>query len=280
MNHRKLKTHTYIANLSDKLDTLNITTFDIEKMINEHGFFYYPISNKNKVLEMLNKVKIFFAQSKEIKLSQPHNNLGLGYIPMNRSSRGYIVTKESYTYIPNKIKLPIDFEDIFTEYYNYCNSTARIIFIQLMDILKITNKDYDKIINHTTGTMSILHYPQVEMKDKMVGILPHCDWGLITILYTDTDGLQVQINNKWYNIPHKEGYFIVNIADMLEVLSNGKYKSTLHRVINIDEKYSIAFFYDPSPQTIIKPFECKYLPVKYGDYHGNKINASYRKPSD
>lgn len=255
---------------------LSHTTFDIKKMINSHGFFYYPVNNMELINRMLEAIKKYFALSLNIKMEQPHCSNGLGYIPMNRVRRGIKVSKESYTYIPNKIRA-ID-EDIYKEYYTYTINVAKTIFSQIMDSLNIPLEKYNNIIEKSSATLSVLHYPKVEMNDKIIGIPPHCDWGLITVLYTDNDGLEVSINDKWYNIPHKEGYFIVNIADMVEILTNGKYRSTLHRVINKEEKYSMALFYEPSIDTEIKPIEYnKYRSVKYGDYHGIKIESSYNK---
>jgi isopenicillin N synthase-like dioxygenase len=259
--------------LNIEFDTLNLTTFDINKMISTHGFFYYPVSNMDLINRMLSTIKEYFELPLEVKARQPHNKEGLGYIPMNRVRRGLKVSKESYTYIPNKIESL--YESTYSEYYDHTIEVAKKIFIEIMNSLDINLDKYNHIIKTSSATLSLLHYPNITMDDKTIGIPPHSDWGLITVLYTDNDGLQVSIDNKWYNIPHKEGYFIVNIADMVEILTNGRYKSTLHRVINREEKYSMALFYEPSIDTLIEPIEYKqYQSVRYGDYHGVKINSS------
>ncbi|KAL0338184.1 UNVERIFIED_CONTAM: putative 2-oxoglutarate-dependent dioxygenase [Sesamum angustifolium] len=51
--------------------------------------------------------------------------------------------------------------------------------------------------------------------------------------------------------------FIVNIGDQLQVLSNANYKSVEHRVIVNSEKerVSIALFYNPRGDMLIKPAE-------------------------
>ena len=250
---------------------------NIENTINQYGFFYYPINNTKLVDTMLDTVKEYFSQPEHIKNNQRHNSDGLGYIGKNRTrkSSNIVVTKESFTYIPNKIKT-ID-ENVFSEYYNYVKNIAEDIFHQIMDSNNINKNKYIDIITPPNATLSILHYPQVEMTNKMVGIHPHCDWGLITVLYTDNNGLQININNRWINVPTKKDHFIINIADMVEILTNGKYKSTLHRVINQEEKYSMALFFEPRKDSIIKPIgeSNAYSPVRYSDYHGKKISCSY-----
>ena len=292
-----------------EITTLDVDNkIDIRNMISNHGFFYLPIKNIEMVNKMMNTTKEYFNLPLKKKLLQPHNKDGLGYIPHNRVRRGVTITKESYTYIPNKISSP--FENIFSDYYKNMNMIAREIFCDVMNTLNISHDKYNEIINLGSGTLSILHYPEsksngntlslsnknscntlshsdkdsgntLSLSDKdscnTVGISPHTDWGLLTILYTDMDGLQVNINGKWVNIPCKKDHFIINIADMIEILTNGKYKSTIHRVINKNEKYSLAFFYEPHKDCIIKPLDnnfSQYNPVKYSMYHGNKINVS------
>ena len=56
------------------------------------------------------------------------------------------------------------------------------------------------------------------------------------------EGLEIFIDNEWVNVSNKPNHFIVNIGYMLEVLSNSKNKSTIHRVTNKNEKYILAFF--------------------------------------
>ena len=52
-------------------------------------------------------------------------------------------------------------------------------------------------------------------------------------------------------MPAISDYFIINIGDMLEILTNKRLKSPVYQVKN--EKYSMAFFYELSLDTIIKP---------------------------
>ena len=84
----------------------------------------------------------------------------------------------------------------------------------------------------------------------------HSDYGFLTLLWTDgTPGLQIFYKGKWENVKAPEGAFIVNLGDMLERWTAGRFASTLHRVTNplgLD-RHSCAFFFEPSFDAEVAP---------------------------
>jgi isopenicillin N synthase-like dioxygenase len=101
------------------------------------------------------------------------------------------------------------------------------------------------------------HYPPQEITDEteMIGVGGHCDGGGFTILWQDNQG-GLEIRNKsgeWVGVPPIEGTFVINIGNMLQRWTNGRFSSTEHRVINRygADRYSIAFFADPNYFTSI-----------------------------
>ncbi len=74
----------------------------------------------------------------------------------------------------------------------------------------------------------------------------HTDINMITLLLAKEPGLQLWHNNKWVPITiTNPNLLIVNGGDMLQHLTNGVYKSGLHRVVCEPERerFSIPFFY-------------------------------------
>ena len=70
--------------------------------------------------------------------------------------------------------------------------------------------------------------------------------------------------------PPLDGSFVVNIGDILQYWSNGRYSSTPHRVINrygVD-RYSIPYFVNPSADTTIAALDgsASFAPFNYGEY--------------
>ncbi|MEZ5537411.1 MAG: 2-oxoglutarate and iron-dependent oxygenase domain-containing protein [Thiolinea sp.] len=105
----------------------------------------------------------------------------------------------------------------------------------------------------------LLHYPpqQGEVSLAEIGIGAHTDYGFLTILAQDNNGgLQVQNRDgDWVNAPPIPGTFVVNIGDLVQTLTNDRYISTMHRVINTsgNERYSLPFFLDMDFDALVEP---------------------------
>ncbi|XP_072957857.1 flavanone 3-dioxygenase 3 [Typha angustifolia] len=86
-------------------------------------------------------------------------------------------------------------------------------------------------------------YPKNSQSDVMVGLAPHSDYGLITILLQSCDGLQIMDSDgkSWRRVMASYDTLHVHVGDHLEVLSNGRYKSLVHRaVLNSHARISVA----------------------------------------
>ena len=104
----------------------------------------------------------------------------------------------------------------------------------------------------------LIHYPPLpaDAPADQFGVAPHSDFGCITLLLQQTAGLEVLAKNgEWIAAPPVPGTLVINIGDLLERWSNNRLPSTRHRVRNQsrDGRYSIAMFYDPSPQAVVDP---------------------------
>lgn len=100
-----------------------------------------------------------------------------------------------------------------------------------------------------TVLFRIFRYPPPgEVPDAGWGVAEHTDYGLLTILATDgTPGLQVRTPDGWADVPDVSGGLVVNLGDMLERLTAGRYRSTPHRVVppTGGDRLSFPLFLDP-----------------------------------
>ncbi|KAL3725789.1 hypothetical protein ACJRO7_030768 [Eucalyptus globulus] len=94
------------------------------------------------------------------------------------------------------------------------------------------------------------YYPYCPQPDLTVGLTSHADPGVITVLLQDqVGGLQVKHDDEWVDVTPVPGALVVNIGDILQIMSNDEYKSVDHRVLanpSQEPRVSIAVFCNPS----------------------------------
>lgn len=125
----------------------------------------------------------------------------------------------------------------------------------------------------------LFHYPKQDAVDeKELGVAPHTDYGMVTILTQDPiGGLEVcKRDGEWISAPFVPNTFVINLGDMFRVWTNDLFVSTPHRVVNRTgkERYSIPTFFNLDYDT---PVAClpncqsddnppRHKPIKSGDY--------------
>jgi isopenicillin N synthase-like dioxygenase len=120
-------------------------------------------------------------------------------------------------------------------------------------------EDYflDRYTSNPTLLFRIFNYPSApDPSAEHRGVGEHTDYGLLTLLYQDeVGGLQVKHGSSWLDVPYVPGSFVINLGDMLERLTSGRYTSALHRVINSSgrSRISMPFFFDPSFDAVLEP---------------------------
>lgn len=103
----------------------------------------------------------------------------------------------------------------------------------------------------------VSNYPPCPKPDLIKGLRAHTDAGGIILLFQDdtVSGLQLLKDGQWVDVPPMRHSIVVNLGDQLEVITNGKYKSVLHRVVAQTDgnRMSIASFYNPGNDAVIYP---------------------------
>ncbi|PKI72348.1 hypothetical protein CRG98_007218 [Punica granatum] len=123
------------------------------------------------------------------------------------------------------------------------------------------------------------YYPTCSRPDLVLGVSPHSDGSSITLLLQDDEisGLQVKHRGGWVTVKPIPNAIVVNVGDVMEAWSNGRYKSIEHRAITNDKRtrMSIATFVLPDEEIIISPVPTMvdddqnprmYKNIKYIDY--------------
>eukprot|EP00898_Chlorokybus_atmophyticus_P007449 jgi/Chlat1/7705/Chrsp66S09164 len=147
-----------------------------------------------------------------------------------------------------------------------------------------------------TSFLRLNYYPPCPSPEANLGISRHSDAGMLTILVQDQPGLQVYIGKgdgsglryddpDWVGVQPLKGAFVINIGDMMQVWSNGRYPAPLHRVLanTAKERYSAPFFYNPSYASDCEPLPTlidaqhprRYRPVNWGGFRRRRFEGDY-----
>ncbi|XP_038697201.1 1-aminocyclopropane-1-carboxylate oxidase homolog 1-like [Tripterygium wilfordii] len=104
------------------------------------------------------------------------------------------------------------------------------------------------------------YYPYCPQPDLTFGTTSHTDPAALTILLQDhIGGLQVKHNGEWVDVKPVPGALVINVGDILQILTNDEYKSVEHRVLANsyhEPRVSVAAFFNTSNRDdLYGPFE-------------------------
>ncbi|XP_045805107.1 gibberellin 20 oxidase 2-like [Trifolium pratense] len=152
-----------------------------------------------------------------------------------------------------------DFRQFGSVYQEYCEAMSNLS-LRIMELLGMSlgvDKEYFReLFEGNDSVMRLNYYPPCKNPDLALGTGPHCDPTSLTILHQDqVEGLQVLVDGTWHSVVPKEDAFVVNIGDTFMALSNGIFKSCLHRAVVNDKivRKSLAFFLCPSEDKVVTP---------------------------
>lgn len=149
---------------------------------------------------------------------------------------------------------------------------------------------FGSAFDRPTSWLRLLRYPPhpADAPDDLFGSAPHTDYGFITLVASPgVDGLEVQLpDGQWVRPPSIPGALVMNAGDMLHRWSNGRFRSTPHRVVNTQavERWSAPFFFDPHVSTEVKPLPAqgapRFEPVRFEEYLAQRLKKNYNQHHD
>jgi isopenicillin N synthase-like dioxygenase len=179
------------------------------------------------------------------------------------------------------------FRETLLAYYDACAALGARLHRAFARDLGLEPDFFADKFDRPMATLRLLHYPApLPGSAPKTGAGAHTDYGNLTLLATDgVGGLEVRARDgEWIEAPVVPGAFVVNIGDCLMRWTNDIYVSTPHRVVNRSarERYSIAFFYDPSPDAVVETIascvrhgeRVRYPPILASDYLKQRLDAS------
>lgn len=170
-----------------------------------------------------------------------------------------------------------NFKEDIKAYYDAVFALSNVLFRGFALALNLPEDSFTKLITSPPSQLRLVHYPfKPDAPEDRPGIGAHTDYECFTILLATADGLEVQNGaGEWIDAAVVEDAFVINIGDMLEVLSNGYYVATMHRVRKVkQQRYSFPMFCACDYDTVIQPVgslltpdnPSRYAPVVCGEH--------------
>ncbi|KAK9800874.1 hypothetical protein WJX73_003920 [Symbiochloris irregularis] len=286
----------------------------VREACTQHGFMY--VANHDVpdelVARQFEESRKFFALPFEEKMKVEADSKARGYTPLGEQTldpkhQTRPDTKESYyIWSPDvpadspEAQLPLHgtnqwppadmapgFKPVMQAYHKAMAALSLRVLPLIAEALHLPREYFLERFTNPLMTLRPIHYTAEESKPDqgVLGAGAHTDWGFLTYLVTDTTpGLQIWHQGAWVDVPPIPGAFVCNIGDLLQQWTNGTFKSTLHRVVNLvpgRERYSCAFFTSPDYDAVV---EClptcaeggpKFPPVTCATYLEGKYAATH-----
>ena len=164
------------------------------------------------------------------------------------------------------------FRDDVLAYYQHVTGIGGRLFRAFALALGLEEGHFDQLLRHPPSQLRMIHYPFDAAAEDRPGIAAHTDYECFTLLFATAPGLQiVDKQGEWVDVPLIDGTMVMNIGDMMEIMSNGRYVATRHRVKRVrEERYSFPLFHACDYDHVVAPITCgvepRYAPLKGGDH--------------
>ncbi|XP_011625834.1 protein DMR6-LIKE OXYGENASE 1-like [Amborella trichopoda] len=159
-------------------------------------------------------------------------------------------------YIDSWPQMPENYREVASKYVLEIRALILKLLALLSEGLGLDSGYLNEKFGKHNQIQLINYYPPCPDPNLTLGLPGHSDPNGITVLLQDeVGGLQVLKDGKWIIVKPEKNAFVVNIADQLQVISNGRFKSVEHRAItnSTSSRISLPTFYGPSLDASIGP---------------------------
>lgn len=159
---------------------------------------------------------------------------------------------------------PPGFRDTMERYYRRANRLADDLMRLFALALDLPEAFFLGKLDRNMSALRVVRYPE-QTEPPLPGQLrsgAHTDYGTLTVLMADraAGGLQARHRDgTWVDILPEPGAYVVNIGDVMQIWTGGRWVSTLHRVVNPPaelasraRRHSVVFFHQPNYDAVIE----------------------------
>ncbi|WMV46666.1 hypothetical protein MTR67_040051 [Solanum verrucosum] len=257
-------------------------------LVVNHGVDVNLISNAHRNMDMFFNLPLSEKQKAERKIGEhcgyasSFTGTFLSKLPWKETLSFQYSAKEDSSHIVEEYfqrTMGESFNNLGNVYQEYCNSmsTLSLSIMELLGMsLGVQKNHFKDYFKDNESIMRINYYPPCQNPELTLGTWPHYDPTSLTILHQDcVSGLQVFVDNEWHSINPNSNAFLVNIGDTFMALSNGIFKSCLHRAVvnNYSPRKSLVFFLCPNKDKVVRS------PTELVDSNNPRIYPDFTWPT-
>ncbi|CAN1163295.1 Protein SRG1 [Linum perenne] len=155
---------------------------------------------------------------------------------------------------------PQEFREVLHQYSSKLQVLHDVMLKAMARSLKLEEGTFLQMIGEPVRMSARFNfYPPCPCPNQVIGLKPHSDGTVITFLLQDkeVEGLQILKEDQWFRVPIIPDALVLNIGEHLEIMSNGEFKSPIHRAVVNSERnrISLAVPSVPRDDTEIEPVE-------------------------
>lgn len=286
---------------SDRFEDRLAVARELDRGCAQAGFLYIEGAQFDPALfrRLRARAEAYFALDHDTKMKSyiGHSANHSGYVPVGEEqfADGASDLKEAYDvncdYAPSTGRRPLlgpntwpdmpGFREDVESYYRHVTGIGRQLFRAFALAFDLDERHFDAHLRHPPSQLRLIHYPLDAAAEDRSGIGAHTDYECFTLLFATAPGLQIVARQgQWIDVPLIEGTMIMNIGDMMEILSNGRYLATRHRVKKVrQERYAFPLFHACDYDYVVAPVTRgeapRYAPLRGGEHLFNQTAQTF-----
>jgi isopenicillin N synthase-like dioxygenase len=159
-------------------------------------------------------------------------------------------------------------------WWDACTQLNHALLRRCSEALNLPSADYlSQRQARNICHMSFAYYPQTPVgplqNRSLRRLNAHTDFGQLTLLFQDmVGGLEIHDGNVFRPVIPRPGTVVINVGDLLEHQTNGRWKSALHQVVaprelmgaprdalsagSVVDRFSLIYFGTPDPDSVVE----------------------------
>jgi isopenicillin N synthase-like dioxygenase len=261
------------------------------------------------VRECRSATRAFFAlpAAEKRRVAAPRKSVLRGYFPVGAEALSYsrgVATppdlNESFMIGPTRggaeqnrwPRRPRGLRELWTRYYREMERVSALLLAAFASACDLPETFFeDSFAGHQSRLRARFYPAQASAPTRGQRRLgAHTDYVAFAILLAEREsgGLQLRRGRRWEDVVPVEGRFIVNLGDLFELWTDGRWRSPVHRVVNPPraaagrDRLSLAYFHSPADAAVVAPLDTcvpadrapRFEPVTAGDYVRSRLRAA------